>query len=146
MEISNTLFRSAKRSPTTVSSACFDMIVNVSVLCISDQAVAANCNTQCAPLRAQPSGALSTGHSFLQKSYGIASESCFSYPRQNVTTYCQKVANIMANVATRAHFKQHIAKCKELWPFCENPVCPEPVWKPVTYLEAGDREPLFPAG
>ena len=24
-----------------------------------------------------------------------------------------------------------------MWPFCENPVCPDPVWKPV---KGGDRE------
>ena len=40
--------------------------------------------------------------------------------------------HILQNVAMRAHLKQTIAKCMEMWPFCENPVCPGIVWKPVT--------------
>ena len=31
--------------------------------------------------------------------------------------------NIMA-------IKQNMAKCTNLWPFYEHPICPEPVWKP----------------
>ena len=37
----------------------------------------------------------------------------------------------MANVATRAHSKQTMTKCRDLWSFCENPICPYPVWKSV---------------
>ena len=35
------------------------------------------------------------------------------------------------------HLKQAMAKRREMWTFCENPVCPDPVWKPVT----GDFHP-----
>ena len=31
-------------------------------------------------------------------------------------------------VATRAHLKRTMASCMEMWPFRENPVCPDPVW------------------
>ena len=45
---------------------------------------------------------------------------------QHVTT-CD---NILQNVATRAQSKRNLTKLKEMWPFCENPVCPDLVWKP----------------
>ena len=36
------------------------------------------------------------------------------------------------NVATCAHLKQMIWQTVgDVWPFCENPGCPDPVWKPV---------------
>ena len=35
-------------------------------------------------------------------------------------------------MATHAHLQQNIARCKEMSPFCENPVCPDPVWKPLS--------------
>ena len=38
----------------------------------------------------------------------------------------------IANVATRAHSKQSMATYMEMWPFCEKPVCPDPVWKTVS--------------
>ena len=44
------------------------------------------------------------------------------------------------NVAMRANIKHDTAKLKDLWPFCENPVCPDPVWRPVT------RAPFAPRG
>ena len=41
--------------------------------------------------------------------------------------------------------RQHVATCDnmcalnttcgKMWPLCENPVCPDPVWKPVTLEE-----------
>ena len=33
------------------------------------------------------------------------------------------------HVRTRSKISQNAGN---LWPFCENPVCPNPVWKPVT--------------
>ena len=44
------------------------------------------------------------------------------------------------NMATRAHLNQTIAKRREMLPFCENPVCPGPVWEPVTH-EGGSQIP-----
>ena len=50
------------------------------------------------------------------------------------------VSKTLQNVATRQNFKiwQHVRtqsrlwqNVGNLWPFRENPVCPEPVWKPV---------------
>lgn len=55
---------------------------------------------------------------------------------QNVTTY-YKLLQMLQNVATGAHIKQNITKCKEIWSFCENPVCPEPIWKPVIHRQLG---------
>ena len=55
---------------------------------------------------------------------------------QNVTN-CD---NILQNVATCTRLKHNITKCEDLWPLCENPVCPDPVWKPVTG-EAGPKTP-----
>ena len=37
---------------------------------------------------------------------------------------------------------QNLATCRDLRPFCENPDCPDPVWKPVTLARApGGRRP-----
>ena len=46
----------------------------------------------------------------------------------HVTSY-YKYDQMSQNVATRADLKQHIANREDLWPFCENQVCPDPVWK-----------------
>ena len=43
---------------------------------------------------------------------------------QNVATSC-KMWKISQNVATCAHIKQNLTKW-DLWPFCENLVCPDP--------------------
>ena len=45
----------------------------------------------------------------------------------------EHVYKILQNVAIHAHLKQNVAKCMKMWPFCENPVCPNPVWKPVRW-------------
>ena len=42
--------------------------------------------------------------------------------------------NVTHNVAIVARCNKHIAKCREMWPICENPVCPDPVWKPMVIL------------
>ena len=47
----------------------------------------------------------------------------------------ENVNHMWTNIATRGNMrafktKQAIATCRELWPFCENPVCPDPVCKP----------------
>ena len=39
----------------------------------------------------------------------------------------------MANCAMCAHLNQAMANRGNLWPWCENPVCPDLVWKPVIY-------------
>ena len=39
---------------------------------------------------------------------------------------------MLPNVATCAHLKQMLQDVGNLWPLSENPVCPDPVWKPVT--------------
>ena len=51
-----------------------------------------------------------------------------------IKTHITKCSKIMQHVATRAHLKQTISKCREMWPFCENPVCPDPVWNRIISL------------
>ena len=52
------------------------------------------------------------------------------------------------NMCARA--KQNTAKCRDSWPFCGNPVCPDPVWKPASLCElswfssAADARPTPP--
>ena len=43
-----------------------------------------------------------------------------------------KCGKLLQNVATRAHSKQNMTTFRNLWPCCENPFRPDPVWKPVT--------------
>ena len=47
-------------------------------------------------------------------------------------------------MATRARLKQNIVTYKEMRPFCENPVCPDPVWNPVT--RGSSRDPSAARG
>ena len=42
---------------------------------------------------------------------------------------------IMQHVATRADLNKYIATCVDLWPFCENPFCPDPVQKTPEYVQ-----------
>ena len=39
------------------------------------------------------------------------------------------VAKGYTNIANCAHLKHHITTCGDLWPFCEDPVCPNPARK-----------------
>ena len=36
----------------------------------------------------------------------------------------------------RAQNKMLQRNVEDLWPFCENPVCPDPVWEPVKYKKS----------
>ena len=47
--------------------------------------------------------------------------------------------NIWQHVARRAHIKQAMTTCTEMWPFCENPVCPDPVRKPMKIMSQMSR-------
>ena len=49
----------------------------------------------------------------------------------NICRHVTNCDNILQNVARCAHLKQTMATCT--WPFCENPVCPDTVWKTVSY-------------
>ena len=44
----------------------------------------------------------------------------------------QRILLNIANVATCAHLKQICQNVRDSLPFCQNPVCPDPAWKPVT--------------
>ena len=39
-----------------------------------------------------------------------------------------KCGKMWQHVRTKNKRLQHVG---DLWPFCENPVCPDPVWEPV---------------
>ena len=57
---------------------------------------------------------------------------------QHVTTYSKmwqdvaRCGKMWQDVATRAYLKQIRQHLGDLRPFHENPVCPDPVWKPVS--------------
>ena len=62
-------------------------------------------------------------------------------PWENVNNMWQTIANygtaatcdkMWQSVATRADLERNMATCVDLRPFCKNPVCPNPVWKPVS--------------
>ena len=52
----------------------------------------------------------------------------------------QHVANILQHVATCADLKQTLQHVGELWPFCENPVCPDPCASRRTKAPPGARQ------
>ena len=58
--------------------------------------------------------------------------------RENVGSIWQNASNY-GNM-WQQHLKQAMAKCVERLPFCENPACPDPVWKLVK--EAAQGRPL----
>ena len=51
---------------------------------------------------------------------------------------------MLQNVATCARIKQQLQNVRDLCPFHENPVCPDPVWKPV--ISALARRGAWDAG
>ena len=54
-----------------------------------------------------------------------------------------KCIKILQNVATCEHLTQLLQNVWDLCPFCENPVCPNPVWKPVINISC--TPDLFPS-
>ena len=62
------------------------------------------------------------------RTHGLVEE----VPRFYIVNFHGKLWQICWQIVARcAHWKQSIAKCiGDLWPFCEHPVCPEPVRKP----------------
>ena len=55
--------------------------------------------------------------------------------------------NIWQHLATCAHLTQTIAaRERSVWPFCEKPVRPDPVWKPVKLSRCPRSRPMDPSG
>ena len=57
-----------------------------------------------------------------------SSQKCRNSPNQFSWENMSQYAKMLQHVCTRSNTLQNVW---DLWPFCENPVCPNPVWKPV---------------